>query len=65
MMAIIALAVFSCTKEKTIDGPGNLVPLTVDQDPSLPSITVNGTRLHAEAFGHPDSTMVVVIHGGP
>ena len=45
--------------------PGNLVPLTVDQDPSLPSIAVNGTQLHAEAFGHPDSALLVVIHGGP
>jgi proline iminopeptidase len=37
----------------------------VDQDLSLPSITVNGAMLHSEAFGHPDSTMIVCIHGGP
>ena len=32
---------------------------------ALPSITVNGVMLHSEAFGHPDSTMIVCIHGGP
>ena len=45
--------------------PGNLVPLTVEHDPSLPAIPANGTLLHAEAFGHPDSALLVVIHGGP
>ena len=45
--------------------PGLLVPLTVDQDPSLPSITVNGTQLHSETFGNPDDPMIVVLHGGP
>ena len=33
------------------DASGNLVPRTVDEDPSLPRIEVNGTMLHAEAFG--------------
>jgi proline iminopeptidase len=55
----------SCAKERELNDPGNLVPKTVDQDPSLPSITINGIQLHAEAFGHPDSTLVVCIHGGP
>lgn len=45
--------------------PGLLVPLTVDEDPSLPSISVNGTQLHAEAMGTPGDPMIVVIHGGP
>ena len=65
MLSITALLFFSCTKERLITEPGNLVPLTVDQDPSLPSITVNGAMLHSEAFGDPDSTMIVFIHGGP
>jgi len=64
--AILSAIIFtSCEKEKYINESGNLVPKTVDQDPSLPSITVNGSMLHSEAFGHPDSTMVVCIHGGP
>ena len=45
--------------------PGQLVPLTVDEDPSLPSISVNGTQLHAETFGNPNNPMIVVLHGGP
>lgn len=47
------------------DGPGNLVPLTVTEDPVLPAIEVNGARLHSEAFGPEDSTMIICIHGGP
>lgn len=47
------------------DLPGALVPKTVDQDPSLPSIRINGTRLHAETFGNPANPMLVILHGGP
>ena len=67
MAAVILFAiVFSgCEKEKYLDEPGNLVHKTVDQDPSIPSITVNDAMLHSEAFGHPDSTMIVCLHGGP
>lgn len=64
LTALVAVFLFSCTEEP-ITTPGHLVPMTVDQDPSLPSITVNGVQLHAEAFGPVDSTMVVCIHGGP
>jgi proline iminopeptidase len=45
--------------------PGNLVPQTVVEDPSLPRIEVNGTILHAEAFGQPNDPMIMVLHGGP
>lgn len=45
--------------------PGNLVPRTVDEDPSLPSIEVNGTKLHAETFGDPAAPVIVVLHSGP
>ncbi|MDH4183533.1 MAG: alpha/beta hydrolase, partial [Nitrospinota bacterium] len=30
-----------------------------------PSIQINGRLLHAQAFGHPDNQVVIVIHGGP
>lgn len=63
-----ALACFfltACKKELEIKKSGNLVPKTVDQDPALPSIFVNGTQLHAETFGNKDSAMVVFLHGGP
>ncbi|WP_062703225.1 alpha/beta fold hydrolase [Chryseobacterium indologenes] len=61
----ILILLFSCTDGRTIDEPGNLVPKTVDQDASLPSITVNGAMLHAEAFGPENGTMIVALHGGP
>lgn len=65
VLALSAVLLFGCKEEIFIDEPGNLVPRTVDQNSALPSITVNGALLHSEAFGHPDSTMIVVIHGGP
>lgn len=62
--ALLAFALSSC---ETLgpDDPGVLVPLTVDEDPSLPSISVNGTQLHSEAFGNPSDPMILVLHGGP
>ncbi|MBL7791205.1 MAG: alpha/beta hydrolase [Saprospiraceae bacterium] len=65
LVFLVSGALASCTKEKFINEPGNLVPLTVVEDPSLPAITVGDATLHSEAFGHPDSTLVVVVHGGP
>jgi proline iminopeptidase len=50
---------------KDPDEPGNLVPKTVEEDPSLPRIEVNGTILHSEAFGDPNAPMLVFLHGGP
>ena len=62
---IVIITSWGCKKEKFIYEEGNLVPKTVEQDPGLPSISVNGTMLHSESFGNPDSAMVVVLHGGP
>jgi proline iminopeptidase len=59
------LSLWGCTKERLITEEGNLVPKTVEQDPNLPSVVVNGTMLHSETYGNPDSAMVVVLHGGP
>jgi proline iminopeptidase len=63
--AILAIFFTSCDEEQYINQPGKLVPLTVTEDATLPAITVNGATFHAEAFGHPDSTIIVAIHGGP
>lgn len=59
----ITVFLFSCSKE--LHHPGNLVPKTADEDASVPSITVNQSVLHSEAFGNPDSTLIICIHGGP
>jgi len=47
------------------EDPGNLVPKTVVEDPSLPRIEVAGALLHAEAFGPAAAPTVIVLHGGP
>lgn len=65
VLIITSVLLTSCEKELNIDESGNLVPKTVVEDPSLPSISVNGTILHSEAFGNPDNSMVVFLHGGP
>lgn len=62
--AMTAVALSSCDILEP-DDPGLLVPLTVDEDSSLPSIFVNGTQLHSETFGNPNDPMIVVLHGGP
>ncbi len=38
---------------------------TVDADPSLPSITLNGYTFHSETMGDPDNPVVIALHGGP
>ncbi|MBN8686162.1 MAG: alpha/beta fold hydrolase [Chitinophagales bacterium] len=62
---LFSLATASCKNELYIDQPGNLIPRTVDQDATLPSISINGALLHSEAFGPKDSTLIICIHGGP
>ena len=65
--AVVVLSIFflSCENDNEIDGVGKLVPKTVDQDASLPSIFVNGTQLHAQTFGNPNNPMLIFLHGGP
>lgn len=66
MMAFIAILAYGCsTKDRSISEPGNLVPQTADEDGSIPSIRVNGSLLHSEAFGPENAPLVVAIHGGP
>ena len=65
LFAVLVLTLFSCREEKYIEEPGNLVPKTVVEDVSLPSITLNNVKLHSEAFGNPANTMIVAVHGGP
>lgn len=64
-LALLASLTLSCEKERFINEPGNLVPKTVTEDPSIPAITANGALLHSEAFGPADSTLLICIHGGP
>lgn len=45
--------------------PGFSVPITVDQEPSLPSISVKWQLLHSEAFISIDYSVVACIYGEP
>jgi len=65
LSVVVATILSACTKGKTIDEAGNLVPLTVEKDASLPSIYINLSKFHAETFGNPANKMLVVLHGGP
>ncbi len=62
---ILFAGLFAACETHEMDDPGLLVPLTVDEDSSLPSIHVNSTQLHAQTFGNPNDPMLVVLHGGP
>jgi proline iminopeptidase len=65
LAAVLVMTAFTSCEILDPGVPGQLVPLTVDEDRSLPSISVNGTMLHAETFGNPTNPMIVVLHGGP
>lgn len=64
LLFIAISAIFgSCGKSPT--EPNNLVPATVDEDLSIPAISVNNTRLHLETFGNPSNPVMIFLHGGP
>jgi proline iminopeptidase len=64
ILFLLLSAMFGCNKEDP-NAKGLLVPKTVDEDPSIPSLIINGTQLHVESYGLPTNPMVVMIHGGP
>jgi proline iminopeptidase len=41
------------------------VAQTVEQDPNIPHIVLDGITLHAETFGDPRNKPVIILHGGP
>ncbi len=64
LILLTGLWIFSCKKQDAAR-PGMLVPLTVDQNPALPSLHINGTQLQVESYGNPADPLLIVIHGGP
>ncbi|MBX2895762.1 MAG: alpha/beta hydrolase [Cyclobacteriaceae bacterium] len=63
ILAMAGVVFMSC--ENQIHSPEKLVPRTVEEDLTLPSILINGTILHAEDFGNPGNPLVIFLHGGP
>lgn len=64
LLLTLTALLWACEKHQ-FDEMDSVVPMTVEEDPDLSSIFVNGTQLHAETFGNPDSTMLIMLHGGP
>ncbi len=64
LVTLGAVALGAC-ETMTMSEPGHLVPRTVTEDSALPSITINGTRLHAETRGTPGKPVMIMLHGGP
>lgn len=64
-IAVLAVAAPACDGLMEPSGEGNLVPLTVAEDRSLPAIEMNGSRFHLETFGAPSNPVIVFLHGGP
>jgi|SRR5690606_2713783 len=66
ILSIILVSIISLQScEKIEDTSGSLVPKTVDEDNSLPSVLINGALLHSEAFGKPEDPLIICLHGGP
>ena len=62
ILVITLLTFNSCQKKLELD---QLVPSTVIEDNTIPSININGVELHSESFGNPDDPILIAIHGGP
>ena len=45
--------------------PGNLVPKTVTEDHTLPSLQLSQTKLHLERLGPSHGEVIIILHGGP
>jgi len=61
---VSCLLLVGCELRNTAE-PGNLVPPTVDDDPSLPALTLSSTKLYYQTYGDPGKKPVIVLHGGP
>lgn len=65
LLAVVLSTFMSSCERSELNTPANLVPKTVTEDLTLPSIDINGAKLHAQAFGPADGTLIICIHGGP
>jgi proline iminopeptidase len=64
LIAVLFCLFNGCAKIDPAE-PGNLVPKTVDEDASLPSITLSTTQLHFQSFGNKDREKIFMLEGGP
>jgi proline iminopeptidase len=64
LYGILIFAIASCKKNDPNEA-GNLVAKTVDDDPTVPCVTLSNTKLHVQSFGNADSTKLFILEGGP
>ena len=64
VIAVLICLFNSCTKIDPGE-PGILVPKTVDEDASLPSVTLSTTQLHCQSFGPKNREKIFMLEGGP
>jgi proline iminopeptidase len=63
-LILIIFCFIGCSKlDPNIDG--NLVAKTVDEDASLPSVTLSKTQLHCQTFGNKNGVKIFMLEGGP
>lgn len=64
LLLLLLMGLFSCEKLEDI---GVLVPPTVDQDPNLPSVSINvagrDRLIHVRTFGDASNPVLFVLHG--
>jgi proline iminopeptidase len=65
LLLMTAVGLAACDGINDPSQPGNLVPRTVDEDPTLPSLALAGTVFHYETFGDPSKPAIIFLHGGP
>ncbi|MDH5681281.1 MAG: alpha/beta hydrolase [Spirochaetota bacterium] len=66
--SLLFICIFTFSQSCTIldpNEPGNLVPKTVDDDSSLPALSINGSKFHLQTFGNSANPVIIFLHGGP
>ncbi|MFZ1399955.1 MAG: alpha/beta hydrolase [Candidatus Promineifilaceae bacterium] len=65
LLAIIGLVIVAFIGLFVTTQGSYAVPATVEDEPTLPRVTIDGVTFHAETFGDPNNPVVIVVHGGP
>lgn len=65
ILLVVLICLFTGCSKIDPDAYGNLVPKTVDEDPSLPSVTLSNTKLYYQSFGNVDNEKIFILEGGP
>ena len=65
LIPAILTVVSGCSGLLDPEDPGNLVPRTVDEDPTLPALDMAGSRFHVQTRGNTASPVIIFLHGGP